>query len=441
MRARAIVLVGLSTLVVRAAFAQAPVPVRPLGPTQANSPPMFKAITNVRVLSDGRVLVNDATGHRVVLLDASLARATTVFDSTIGAPTSYGTGNGGLQPLPADSTLILDHASRSLVVIDPTGTIARVAPLPNQRTLTDLTDPGAGPQWLSSVFGFVRSEPAFGQFPERPPPGAPPVSFLLDDTSYVVAYSVTTRKADTLATVATGNGTIARMSATGISIDQASLRTAPFRVHDDWAVLSDGSIAVVRGRDYGIDWINTNGTRSSSPPIAHEWQHYSPDEKVHVADSLNSMTRRNDSVAVDRWMKDSTAIANGKEDSLRALRMKAFSGLSPAATNNVLQNLLSAPRPVPGSIIQPGDLPDSLPPLASTDAARGDADDNLWIRARQLTRVTDGTVYDIVNRQGVLIDRVKIPLGRMIVGFGPNGVVYMAVHDRGGVALQRARWK
>ena len=45
------------------------------------------------------------------------------------------------------------------------------------------------------------------------------------------------------------------------------------------------------------------------------------------------------------------------------------------------------------------------------------------------TAPTDaGAIYDVIDAKGELIDRVKFPFGRVILGFGP-GVVYMGVQD------------
>ena len=52
--------------------------------------------------------------------------------------------------------------------------------------------------------------------------------------------------------------------------------------------------------------------------------------------------------------------------------------------------------------------------------------------------VNGGPVYDVVNRQGVLIDRVAFPFGRVIAGFGA-GVVYLGVRDDKGARLELAR--
>ena len=50
-----------------------------------------------------------------------------------------------------------------------------------------------------------------------------------------------------------------------------------------------------------------------------------------------------------------------------------------------------------------------------------------------------GSVYDVINRQGVLIDRIQVPPGRVIAGFGPGGVVYIGVVDGNITRLERAR--
>ena len=50
-----------------------------------------------------------------------------------------------------------------------------------------------------------------------------------------------------------------------------------------------------------------------------------------------------------------------------------------------------------------------------------------------------GAVYDVINRQGVLTDRIQVPPGRVIAGFGPGGVVYMGVLDGTIARIERAR--
>lgn len=72
---------------------------------------------------------------------------------------------------------------------------------------------------------------------------------------------------------------------------------------------------------------------------------------------------------------------------------------------------------------------------------RADLDNNLWILPSTSARSLQGElVYDVVNRQGVLFQRVRVPLGRSIAGFGRGGVVYLQSGDiRTGFHLERTR--
>ena len=54
---------------------------------------------------------------------------------------------------------------------------------------------------------------------------------------------------------------------------------------DDWAVLSDGSVAIVRGRDYHIDWINADGSTTTSAKLPFDWQRLTDEDKAAVIDS------------------------------------------------------------------------------------------------------------------------------------------------------------
>ena len=40
---------------------------------------------------------------------------------------------------------------------------------------------------------------------------------------------------------------------------------------DDWAVLPDGTIAIVR-KDYHVDFVDADGKRTSAPKIPFDWQ-------------------------------------------------------------------------------------------------------------------------------------------------------------------------
>ena len=88
--------------------------------------------------------------------------------------------------------------------------------------------------------------------------------------------------------------------------------------------------------------------------------------------------------------------------------------------------------------VAPSELPDYAPPFGA-GSARGDVDGNLWVRTSNV--VNGGSVYDVINGKGELVDRIQVPPGRVIAGFGPGGVVYMGVREATGVRLEQARRK
>jgi hypothetical protein len=92
----------------------------------------------------------------------------------------------------------------------------------------------------------------------------------------------------------------------------------------------------------------------------------------------------------------------------------------------------------PLTMISPSELPDYKPAFAP-GSTRADADGNLWIRTSQ--NADARPVYNVIDRKGSLIDRVQLPANRVLVGFGPGGVVYLAVRDGATAHLERARVK
>jgi hypothetical protein len=70
---------------------------------------------------------------------------------------------------------------------------------------------------------------------------------------------------------------------------------------------------------------------------------------------------------------------------------------------------------------------------------RADTEGNLWIRTIPTKAIPGGPVYDVINRKGELIDRVQIPADRTIVGFGPDGTVYLAYRNDTSVYLEKAK--
>ena len=69
-------------------------------------------------------------------------------------------------------------------------------------------------------------------------------------------------------------------------------------------------------------------------------------------------------------------------------------------------------------------------PAIRSGAARADLDGNLWILPTTSAQSKAGElVYDVVNSKGELFQRVRLPVGRSIAGFGRQGVVYLMHRD------------
>src|SRR3954466_8099812 len=113
--ALAAVCVGVTT-----ASAQLP-PIRPLGAVVATTTETWGSVPSVRALSDGRVVVSDLTRRRLIILDSTLAHPEVILTPTGAAASTYPSRGGTLFPIPGDTTLVLDAAGVSFVVLDPRG--------------------------------------------------------------------------------------------------------------------------------------------------------------------------------------------------------------------------------------------------------------------------------------------------------------------------------
>src|SRR3979411_2284627 len=85
--------------------------IRQLGPVTVVGKDSLGAVTTVRPLPNGRVLVNDIVGRRVVMLDSSLSSLAVIADTTSATANAYGVRPGGLIAYRGDSTLFLDPDS------------------------------------------------------------------------------------------------------------------------------------------------------------------------------------------------------------------------------------------------------------------------------------------------------------------------------------------
>jgi hypothetical protein len=459
---------GLTLIALAAAtsplcLAQSLPPIRQLGPVTAVAKEPLGAVSSVRHLPDGRILVNDIINRRVVMFDSSLSRMTVIADTTSATANAYGVLPGGLIAYHGDSTLFIDPASLSMLLIDPNGKVARVMSAPRAQDVGFLIGgPFGNPGFDPKGRLVYRAPPNFAAF--RPPPGNSgnrlPQFPTLPDSAALVRFDPATRKVDTATFFKTPkfNVTVTQSPDGGIRVTST---TNPLPQGDDWALLSDGTVALVRTKDYHVDWLNPDGTTTSSPKIPFQWERLTDEAKVAFIDSARVAIEKARASGQFGQTGASQVMLRGPEGGAAGARRDGAggdaprSGSAPAPAPNAQpgtmtvttggnttvtsvgpgRGALGGPLP-PLTMILPSELPDYKPAFAP-GSTRADADGNLWVRTSQ--NVDARPVYNVINRKGELIDRVQLPANRVLVGFGEAGVVYLAVRDGATAHLEKAR--
>ena len=424
-------------------------PIRQLGAVSATAKEKLGNITGLRPLSDGRVLVNEPTSRRVLLFDATLQDFTIVADSTPATNNAYGGRIAGLVAYRADSTLFVDPQSLSMLVLDPAGKVARVMSVPNAQDAMAfagvLGSAGVDPQGRL----VYRASPRFDFRAGPGAAGGPPRIPEMPDSAPIFRIDLATRKIDTLGYIKTQK---IKMNATQDENGRIMMTSEinPLPVVDEWAVTTDGSVALIRGRDYHIDWVNADGSRTSSPKIPFEWQRLSDEDKVAFIDSVKAARERmgaNAPMAMTPGGGPQQVVAGGAPAGGGGGEQRVMIFGGPPGGDGAGGRGRGAPgqggpggmtmTPPQMKFVDPSELPD-YKPVFLNGFARADVEGNVWIRTIPTKAIAGGPVYDVVNRKGELVERVQIPVGRTITAFGPGGVVYLTSRDGQVTKLEKA---
>ncbi len=431
---------ALSATHAAGAGAQQPIPIRRIGAAEATSKDTVGFLYGVRELSDGRLIANDAGARRLMLFDARLATSKVIADSVSGSPSPYGKRPAGIIPYAGDTTLLVDVGARAFVVFDARGVVTGVMSPPRANDVGNMANPAFGAPRIDAKGRLLYRTmlPIAFKPPEAGKAFVPPV---IPDSAPIVRADFDTRKADTLAWLRTPKIKVSTTSIEGGVMMRALIN--PLEFIDDWAMLPDGSIAILRGRDYHIDWVNADGSRSSSPKMPFDWRRLSDEDKAAVIDSTKKAIERQFANAGTAGGVGSGAggdhgggvVGAPAGHSMTILAVPGGDGgPAPRAGPMTTSSQSTAPEVVPAS-----ELPDYMPPVLRSGTMTVDPAGNLWILPSTSAQSGSGLLYDVIDRQGVLFQRVRLPSGRALVGFGASGHVYMSYRTAAGTLIERAR--
>ncbi|MBY0490559.1 MAG: hypothetical protein K2R93_12020 [Gemmatimonadaceae bacterium] len=303
------------------------------------------------------------------------------------------------------------------------------------------------------------------------------------DSVPIVRVDFDTRKADTITFVKVPKNET-QMTRGEDGQMRFTMKINPLPQADDWALLSDGTVAVMRVLDYHVDYYTPEGKHIASEKLPYDWKQITDEDKSKLVDSLKSMAnafmnRGNNNNGAPRMIVEpiaaeklpdfyppvrqgsSIADRNGNLwvlPTTSSLSAQLAAQMNPMMGGGMGRGGFGGP---PGGGPPGGGPPAGGPPAGGDRGNRGGppATGGAPAGAPAAPRDTTGgrggvplammaalmnqppQVYDVVNREGKLIERVKLPGGRQIAGFGPDGLIYLVAREGRDIYLETVRLK
>ena len=378
-------LLPLATLLVLAlpagAEAQGTPPVVSLTRPDVRFAMEFSAVSGVRELANGQVLVSDGIEETLLRIDPRTGRTDTLGRAGQG-PGEY-KGPDALHALPAGGTLLVDLGNGRLNVLGADG---------RYQESVSIAQGGDG----APMFVLPRAVDAAGRIYFLQRSRDPSV-----DSAAVVRWDRARGTFETVARVGLGN-TLTRTS--GTANNQAvAQRPQPFPAADAWSVAPDGTVFVARAADYHVEWLKPAGPVRGRPvrvtPVS-----IGAAERQEWADEMSSALR----ISVENRngeLRASFSRSGSQQDAADELEGTVWPRSKPAFMGS-------------GAWVTP----------------EGEA----WVERS----VAAGAprMVDVFGADGALRRQVRLPAGRRIVGFGAGSVyVRHADAESGLVTLERYR--
>jgi len=183
--------------------------------------------------------------------------------------------------------------------------------------------------------------------------------------------------------------TVARFPLPDDAVPTGSVRRVvdmnPFPLRTTWSVAADGTLAIVHPDPYQVELIDPEGVIRKGPAIEVD--------RLRVTEGHK-----------DQWREEEAR----PRTVLYALRGEEGHYVT-----------------MTGEVSEPNNWPRYLPPFLG-DAAMFAGDGRLWVR--RTTPAGDPPTFDVFDSEGRRVERVKLPHGRRLLGFG-QGKLYAVSRD------------
>lgn len=342
---------------------------------EAAFPDSYSLISGIRELPDGRLLLADPLGQALAIVDLDAGTADTI--GGVGAGPDEYRQPDGVFALPGDSTLLVDLGNGRLVVVHPNLEFGETYPI-GQGDFR----PGAG-GGLTIVLPRVVDERGRVYVQQQPRPGQP------RDSAYVLRWDRAGEEFERVARVKLQD--TEEQSSGGARNRSVTIRPVPYSAQDSWTVAPDGRIAVVRATPYHVEWINpTTGAVTSGPEVPFDPVRVRDPEKEEYVDAASS---------------NGLAVSIGVDNGVPRMSFARGGGQRPETDGYT--------------------WPDHKPPFVANRAwvtPEGD----LWVE--RSVAADAPREFDVFGPDARLKERVTLPAGRRVVGFGA-ATVYVASRD------------
>lgn len=347
------------------------VPTKPIGKALAELEEPFTGAFDARELADGRLVVFDVKDNTLSFVSSDLSSVKAISRQGSG-PTEFRRITQIL-PRRGDSTLAYDVMNARFLVIDGNGTAV---------STTSLREASAGmPVGPMAVKGYDPSGRLLyqGMKIQMGPRGP-----ALSDTSAVLRLDPARKAVDTLTSVRIGSPGMAMSGDPQKGTGAVRLTVPAYPIVDEWGLLPDGRIIVVRGDTYTLEFISGPGKVGSTVKVPYE------PVKVTNADKVK--------------MKETRAEMQ-KEVS------KAMAGVSSMVPKGKMPSM---------AVDEPTEWPDVKPAIGQ-GSLKIAPDGEIWVMRLREAKF-DGQSWDVFTNAGVLKMRVELPAKAKLVGIGAKHV-------------------